>query len=114
MLTKLLYGKLTTAAQGLGIVLDIQNVLPSTDLVKTLVEEGVVATVMPYANVKRECQRGTLRIRKITSPALTRNAYLLVHREGSSNRAVRNLIREVVADQIRDMPECASMSETAD
>jgi len=113
MLTKLLYRKLVAAAETAGIALDIQNVLPSTDLVKTLVEEGHVATVMPYANVRRECQQGTLRVRKITGPTLTRNAYLLSHREGSSNRAVRELIRHVVAEEIRDMPECATLPEVA-
>jgi LysR family nitrogen assimilation transcriptional regulator len=113
MLTKLLYRKLVAAAETAGITLDIQNVLPSTDLVKTLVEDGHVATVMPYANVRRECQQGTLRVRKITGPTLTRNAYLLSHREASPNRAVRELIRLAVAEEIRDMPECATLSEFA-
>ncbi len=113
MLTKLLYHKLVAAAETAGITLDIQNVLPSTDLVKTLVEEGHVATVMPYANVRRECQQRTLRVRKITSPTLTRNAYLLSHREASPNKAVRELIRHAVAEEIRDMPECATLSEFA-
>lgn len=113
MLTRLLYGKLVETAHAAGIALDIQNVLPSTDLVKTLVEEGVVATVMPYANVRRECQQGTLRIRKIVGPTLTRNAYLLSHRDSSPNRAVREIIRQVVADEIREMPECAKLSEPA-
>ena len=113
MLTRLLHGKLVKAAQEAGVPLDIQNVLPSMDLVKTLVEEGVVATVMPYANVRRECLQGRLRIRKITGPALTRSAYLLSHRAGTPNRAVRELIRQVVADEISEMPECARLSEPA-
>ncbi len=113
MLTRLLHGKLVEAAQAVGIQLDVQNVLPSTDLVKTLVEEGVVATVMPYANVRRECQQGTLRIRKIVGPTLTRNAYLLSHRDISPNHAVGDLIRQAVAHEIGKMPECAKLSELA-
>jgi LysR family nitrogen assimilation transcriptional regulator len=113
MLTKLLHNKLVSAAQSAGITLNIQNVLPSTDLAKTLVEEGVAATVMPYANVRRECQQGSLRIRKITGPTLTRKAYLLSHRDSAPNIAVRELIRQVVAAEIREMPDCAKLSEPA-
>jgi LysR family nitrogen assimilation transcriptional regulator len=113
MLTKLLHGKLLRVAESASITLNIQNILPSTDLVKTLVEERVASTVMPYANVRRECQQGRLRIRKITGPTLTRNAYLLSHRDNAPNNAVRELIRQVVSNEIREAPEYAALAEPA-
>jgi LysR family transcriptional regulator, nitrogen assimilation regulatory protein len=113
MLTKLLHGKLLSAAQEVGVTLNVQNILPSTELVKTLVEDKVAATVMPYANVRRECQRGALRIRKIVGPTLTRNAYLLSHKDSPPNHVVRSLIRQVVADEIQETPQYAELTEAA-
>ena len=105
LLTRRLVDKLQSEAVIAGISLQIRSVLPSTNLVKESVEDGEGATVLPYAVVKRECEQGRLRIRKIVGPALTRNAYLLSHVDRPQPQGVLDLIRDVISEQICGTPE---------
>lgn len=105
LLSRMLVDKLQSEAAIAGISLEIRSVLPSTTIVKNLVEDGEGATVLPYAVVRRECEQGRLRIRKIVGPTLTRNAYLLSHVDRPPAQSVQQLVRDVIADQIRGAPE---------
>ncbi len=77
MLSRVLLTKLEAAAAALRVSLDVRKVLPSVDAVKALVEDEGACTVMPYVNVRRECERGWLRAQEIVSPALSRVVFLL-------------------------------------
>lgn len=105
LLTRLLVDKLQSQAAIAGVSLHIRGVLPSTNLVKEAVEDEEAATVLPYAVVRRECEQRRLRVRKIVGPALTRNAYLLSPADAPHFQDVRQLIRDVIAEQICDVPE---------
>ena len=105
LLTRLLVDKLQSQAAIAGVSLQIRGVLPSTSLVKEAVEDGEGATVLPYAVVRRECEQRRLRVRKIIGPALTRNAYLLSHADRPHLLGVRQLIRDVISEQICGVPE---------
>lgn len=105
LLTRLLVDKLQSQAAIAGVSLQVRGVLPSTSLVKEAVEDGEGATVLPYAVVRRECEQRRLRVRKIIGPALTRNAYLLSHADRPHLLGVRQLIRDVISEQICGVPE---------
>ncbi|KMO36868.1 LysR family transcriptional regulator [Methylobacterium aquaticum] len=113
LLTRRLVDKLQSEAAVAGIRLHIRGVLPSMNIVKNLVEDGEGATVLPYAVVKRECDQNRLRIRKIVGPTLTRNAYMLSHRERPQSTRIRELIRDVISDQIRGTPEHGTIGKAA-
>ncbi len=105
LLTRMMVDKLQSEAAIAGISLQIRSVLPSTSLVKNSVEDGEGVTVLPYAVVRRECEQKRLRVRRIVGPALTRNAYLLSHVARPQLQGVRQLIRDVISEQICGAPE---------
>ncbi len=113
MLSRILLDKLETVSRVLNVKLNILRVLPSIDTVKQMVEEdGPVCTVMPYVNVRRECERGWLSVRRIVDPPLLRIAYLLTPR-GSVLSPAASATCAVVRDILRDprdiLPETGFM-----
>ncbi len=77
MLSRVLLTKLEAEAAAQNVSLDVRKVLPSVDAVKALVEDEGAYTIMPYVNVRRECERGWLCAQEIVSPALSRVVFLL-------------------------------------
>jgi len=100
MLSRLLLTKLESAAAALNVSLDVRRVLPSVDAVKALVEDEGAYTVMPYVNVRRECEKGWLRAQEIVSPTLSRVVFLLTPPSHGLSHAANTccaIVREVLA-----------------
>ncbi len=112
MLSRILLDKLEITSRVLNVKLNILRVLPSIDTVKQMVEDGPVCTVMPYVNVRRECERGWLSVRRIVDPPLLRVAYLLTPR-GSvlspAASATRAVVRDILRDSREILPEAGFM-----
>lgn len=113
LLTRMLVDKLQSEAAIASIRLHIRGVLPSMAIVKNLVEDGEGATVLPYAVVRRECEQNRLRVRRIVGPTLSRNAYMLSHVDRPQAACVRQLIRDVISEQIRGTPEHGRLAAVA-
>lgn len=113
LLTRMLVDKLQSEAAIASIRLHIRGVLPSMAIVKNLVEDGEGATVLPYAVVRRECEQNRLRVRRIVGPTLSRNAYMLSHVDRPQAAYVRQLIRDVISEQIRGTPEHGRLAAVA-
>lgn len=91
--------ELRRACAALSVSLDVRKVLPSVDAVKALVEDEGAYTVMPYVNVRRECERGWLRAQEIVSPTLSRVVFLLTppgHGLSAAANSCCTTIREVM------------------
>ena len=105
MLSRVLLTKLEAAAAAQSVSLDVRKVLPSVDAVKALVEDEGAYTVMPYVNVRRECERGWLSAQEIISPTLSRVVFLLTppnHDLSPAASACCAIVREVlVANQAK-------------
>ncbi|MBN9052531.1 MAG: LysR family transcriptional regulator [Hyphomicrobium sp.] len=116
MLSRVLLTKLEATAAALNVSLDVRKVLPSVDAVKALVEDEGAYTVMPYVNVRRECERGWLHAQEIVSPTLSRVVFLLTPpNHGLSHGATSccAIVREVMA--VNQMHYCrpAHLASTA-
>jgi LysR family nitrogen assimilation transcriptional regulator len=99
MLSRVLLTKLESTAAALNVSLDVRRVLPSVDAVKALVEDEGAYTVMPYVNVRRECERGWLCAQEIVSPTLSRVVFLLTPPGHSLSQAASSccaIVREVL------------------
>lgn len=97
--------RIDAAAAQHGVTLDIRFEIDSVATLRELVEAGVGATVLPYGSVQSGVRDGTLALRRIARPRLSRTLYLgrganLV--ESRATRAVDALIRDVAAERIAD------------
>lgn len=108
MLSRILLDKLETTSRVLNVKLNILRVLPSIDTVKEMVEDGTVCTIMPYVNVRRECERGWLSVRRIIDPPLLRIAYLLTPRGAvlsTAASATCAVMRDILRESRDILPE---------
>jgi len=97
--------RIDAAAAQRGVALDIRFEIDSVATLRELVEAGVGCTVMPYGSVQSGVRDGTLALRRIARPRLSRVLYLargagLV--ESRASHAVDALIRDVAAERIAD------------
>lgn len=108
MLSRILLDKLEITSRVLNVKLNVLRVLPSIDTVKEMVEDGAVCTIMPYVNVRRECERGWLSVRRVVDPPLMRIAYLLTPKGAvlsSAATATCAAIRDILRDTRDPLPE---------
>jgi LysR family nitrogen assimilation transcriptional regulator len=81
-----------------GVVLNVDFEIDALPAIKELVEDGVGATILPFASVYREVRRGRLVAREIQRPALTRTLVLTT----SSQRPL-TLAARIVVDELKSV-----------
>jgi LysR family nitrogen assimilation transcriptional regulator len=97
--------RIDAAAAQRGVTLDIRFEIDSVATLRELVEAGVGCTVLPYGSVRTGVRDGTLALRRIARPRLSRVLYLARGAnllESRASRAVDAVIRAVVAERIAD------------
>lgn len=81
-----------------GAILNVAFEIDALPAIKELVEDGVGATILPFASVHREVRRGRLVAREIQRPALTRTLVLTT----SSQRPL-TLAARIVVDELKSV-----------
>ncbi len=90
-------------ALDMGIEPKVAYEIRSLAAIKSLVERGVAAGVLPFGAVQDEVRRGTLRARLVTSPPLRRTLYLASAAKRprfKNEEALAAVIRSVLNDRV--------------
>jgi LysR family nitrogen assimilation transcriptional regulator len=100
----------TLAAQAIGAQPNIAFEVRSVPAMKSLIQRGAGAGVLPYAAVLDEVREKRLLARRVTAPALRRTLYLAVRAGAASPRnavGLRALIRESLGGLIATLGRLA-------
>ena len=95
-------------ARELGRGVDILFDIGSVPTACQLAEEGMAATVIPYAAVRRQVEDGRLVARRVIEPALTRTLWLLAPQRWPMTKAeavVRAILRTLLAEAVEELPD---------
>ena len=88
-----------------GTPLQVGFEIDALSAIKELVEEGIGATILPFASVSREVLQGRLHARQITKPVMDRTLVFATTTQRSSTLATRAVIeelKEVVKDLVSE------------
>lgn len=78
-----------------GITLQVGFEIDALSAIKELVEEGVGATILPFASVSREALQGRVHARQIIKPVMDRTLVFATTTQRPSTLATRAVIKEL-------------------